>query len=65
MEVACARRIWSRSEKENNLQYTVMLCDGDSKAFDAVVTDAPYGADVSINKEDYVSHVSKRFGKAM
>ena len=65
MEVECARRMWRRSEQEHNLRYTVMLSDGDSKAYDSVVADKPYGDTVAIEKEDCVNHVSKRMGTAL
>ena len=65
MEVACAERLWSRSVEHHKLRYTAMLCDGDSKAFDAVTKLAVYGADAKIEKEDCVNHVSKRMGAAL
>ena len=37
-----------------------MLCDGDSKSFDAASREEVYGENVIIEKEDYVNHVSKR-----
>ena len=43
MEVEAAKRIWLRSV-DSRLQYTTMLSDGDSKAFDAVSMLKPYGA---------------------
>ncbi len=46
-------------------RYKTMLCDEDSKAYDAVVADSPYGANVNINKENCINHVSKRMGKAL
>ena len=42
-----------------------MLCDGDSKAFDAVTELKVYGEDVAITKEDCINHVSKRMGTAL
>ena len=65
MEVECALRSWRRSEEHHHLRYTVMLSDGDSKAFDAVVADCPYGEDAKLSKEDCVNHVSKRMGAAL
>eukprot|EP00112_Aurelia_sp_Birch-Aquarium-sp1_P002811 Seg1311.5 transcript_id=Seg1311.5/GoldUCD/mRNA.D3Y31 product="hypothetical protein" protein_id=Seg1311.5/GoldUCD/D3Y31 len=65
MEVECALRLWNRSEERHKLRYTTMLCDGDSKAFDAVLAAVPYGPDVKIEKEDCVNHVSKRMGTAL
>ena len=65
MEVECALRLWKRSEEKHKLRYTAMLCDGDSKAFDAVVAAEPYGPEIKIEKEDCVNHVSKRMGTAL
>ena len=65
MEVECALRIWHRSVQLNKLRYTTMLCDGDSKAFDAVVSKKPYGEITPIEKEDCINHVSKRMGTAL
>ena len=65
MEVECALRIWRRLEQKHNLRYTVMLSDGDSKAYDSVVSDKPYGQDIAIEKEDCVNHISKRMGTAL
>ena len=58
MEVEAAKRIWQRSA-ETGLRYTTMLSDGDSKAFDAIVSMRPYG-DVDIKKEECINHVAKR-----
>ena len=41
MEVECALRMWRRSIEINKLRYTTMLCDGDSKSFDAVIHEKP------------------------
>ena len=65
MEAECARRLWRRSEEKNHLRYTTMLCDGDSKSYDSVVADSPYGDAVIIEKKDCLNHVSKRMGKAL
>ena len=64
MEVECALRLWKRST-DFKLRYTAMLCDGDSKSYDAVVEAAVYGEDVLISKEDCINHVSKRMGTAL
>ena len=58
MEVEAAKRIWQRSA-DTGLRYTTMLSDGDSKAFDAIVSMRPYG-DVDIKKEECINHVAKR-----
>ena len=65
MEVECAKRLWSRSEEMHKLRYTTILCDGDSKACDAVNSMKVYGENVTIEKEDCVNHVSKRMGTAL
>ena len=36
-----------------------MLCDGDSKSYDAISEAQVYGPDVIIKKEDCVNHISK------
>ena len=64
MEVECALRIWKRSVENHKLRYTAMLCDGDSKAYDAVCQAKVYDT-VEIQKEDCVNHVSKRMGTAL
>ena len=65
MEVECALRMWRRSIEVNKLRYTIMLCDGDSKSFDAVVQEKPYGDQITIEKEDCINHVAKRMGTAL
>ena len=42
-----------------------MLCDGDSKAFDAETDLNVYGPGNLIQKEDCINHVSKRMGTAL
>ena len=65
MEVERALHLWKGSEEKDKLRYTAMLCDGDSKAFDAAVAADPYGPDIMIEKKDCVNHVSKRMGTAL
>ena len=65
MEVECALRMWKRSIEKNSMRYTTMLCDGDSKSFDAISDAQAYGPDVVIKKEDCVNHISKRMGTAL
>ena len=65
MEVECALRLWRRSEMEHKLRYTTILCDGDSKAYDAIVKNQIYGPSKSVVKEDCINHVSKRMGTAL
>ena len=65
MEAECAVQMWKRSIDKNNMRYTTMLCDGDSKSYDAISEAQVYGPDVIIKKEDCVNHISKRMGTAL
>ncbi|KAG0415759.1 hypothetical protein HPB47_007060 [Ixodes persulcatus] len=58
MEVQAAGVIFSRPVELHKLQYVIMLCDGDSKAYNHVAELQMYDKDVS--KEDCVNHVAKR-----
>lgn len=58
MEVRAADIIFARSVELHNLQYTTILCDGDSKAFKHIAAQQLYDKEVS--KEDCVNHVAKR-----
>ena len=42
-----------------------MLSDGDSKAYDSVIRDKPYGQDIVIKKEDCVNHIPNRMGTSL
>ena len=44
---------------------TLWLCDGDSKAFDAICEDGVYCEDIKLEKEDCINHVSKRMGTGL
>ena len=59
MEVECAKRLLERFVKKHKLCYTTILCNGDSKAFDAVTED------VTITKADCINHASKRMETAL
>ena len=59
MEVECALRMWQRSIEVNKLRYTTMLYDGDSKSFNAVAHEKPYGDQITIKKEDCINHAAK------
>eukprot|EP00795_Rhopilema_esculentum_P000838 gene838-10581_t len=65
MEAVCAERLWSRSVDSHQLRYITILCNGDSKAFDAVSKLVLYGPEYIIEKEDCINHVSKRMGSAL
>lgn len=57
MEVEAATVIFGSVEK-HGMQYTTMLCDGDSKVSSKVAGPKLY--DKEIKKEDCVNHVAKR-----
>lgn len=58
MTVQAAEVIFSQSVGPHNLQYTTILCDGDSKAYNHVSALELYDKEVA--KEDCVNHVAKR-----
>ena len=64
METAAVRSLWARSEAARDLRYTTYIGDGDSKGYNAVVDDKPYG-EVPVIKEECVGHVQKRLGKGL
>ena len=65
MEVEGAKVLFGRSLALHNMQYTTMLSDGDSKAYNEVCQLKPYGDAVEITKEECVNHVAKRMGTAL
>lgn len=62
MELVGATEIFRRSVSQYGVRYKFYLGDGDSKAYDAVVKDKPYGEDFTIVKRECVGHVQKRMG---
>ncbi|GFV32417.1 uncharacterized protein TNCV_1677031 [Trichonephila clavipes] len=62
MEVDGMLRIFNRSEKLHNLKYSNYIGDGDTKTFNALSENKPYGDDHLIQKIDCVGHVQKRMG---
>ncbi|KAG0427631.1 hypothetical protein HPB47_025329 [Ixodes persulcatus] len=63
MEVRAADIIFARSVELHNLQYTTILCDGDSKAFKHIAAQQLYDKEVS--KEDCVNHKVKKANKGL
>ncbi|GFV22806.1 steroidogenic acute regulatory protein, mitochondrial, partial [Trichonephila clavipes] len=55
-------RIFNRSEKLHNLKYSNYIGDGDTKTFNALSENKPYGDDYLIQKIECVGHVQKRMG---
>ena len=65
MEVEGAKKIWARSVEDLKLRFITFIGDGDSKAFDQLVANNPYGEDVTLIKHECVGHVQKRLGTAL
>ena len=63
METEGVRVLFGRSQR-SNLLYISYIGDGDSKGYQAVVDDKPYG-DIPIAKEECVGHVAKRLGRRL
>ncbi|GFS84642.1 uncharacterized protein TNCV_4607621 [Trichonephila clavipes] len=62
MEVDGMLRIFNRSEKLHNLKYSNYIGDGDTKTFNALSENKPYGDDYLIQKIECVGYVQKRMG---
>ena len=63
METQAAKLLWLRS-KENGLQYTTVLSDGDNKTLSCLNELRPYD-EKEIQKLDCVNHVHKRMGAGL
>lgn len=62
MEAEGATVMFQRPQAKYGVRYVEYLGDGDSNGYAAVVAQAPYGPDVSIQKLECVGHVQKRMG---
>ncbi|GFU92339.1 uncharacterized protein TNCV_594641 [Trichonephila clavipes] len=62
MEVDGMLRIFNRSEKLYKLKCSNYIGDGDTKTFNALCENKPYGNDHLIQKIECVGHVQKRMG---
>ena len=65
METHAASIMFKRSVETLGLRYTTLVGDGDSKAYDTVKEEMPYGPEYPIIKEECINHVSKRLGTAL
>ena len=63
MEAEAAALMWERSVRTRGIEYGTMLCDGDSKAFQAA--NKACGYTKPIVKEDCVNHIAKRMFNAL
>ena len=64
MEVEAAERIWTRSVAKNQMRYTKMVSDGDSKTWARLNEISPYG-NIVVQKEECINHVHKRLGTGL
>ena len=65
MEVYNGRQLWNRSLQQHKLRYVTFIGDGDSKLYNQLSKDKPYGEDCPVVKEECINHVSKRLGTAL
>ena len=64
METVGVKKILSRSQERNKLQYTEYFGDADSKGF-SEVQDVCSREDVEVVKKECVGHVQKQVGSAL
>lgn len=64
MEVEAGLILFERSIERRNLRYTTVLCDGDSRTYNAIKDTKVYGF-IDVQKEDCTNHVQKRMGTAL
>lgn len=61
MEVEAALQLFRRSLSRNDLRYTNIVCDGDSRMFRTLCDEEVYGF-VQLSKEDCINHVKNEWG---
>ena len=59
MEVTGVRRIFQRSIEKTKLIITGYVGDGDTKTYETISNEKPYGDDVELAKFECVGHVQK------
>jgi len=64
MEVAAAEMLWDRS-LDCGFRYTAMVLDGDSRSYRRLTEMNVYSDDVTITKEQFVNHVSRKMGTGL
>ena len=62
MEVTGVRRIFQRSIEKRKLIISGYVGDGDTKTYETISNEKPYGDDVELEKFECVGHVQKRVG---
>lgn len=58
MKLEAALQLFGRSLSRNDLRYTNVICDGDSRTYLALCNEQTYGF-IPLTKEDCVNHVQK------
>lgn len=64
MEPHGAIILWKRS-LDYNLRYVTFIGDGDSKSYQNVCQEKPYGSEYPVEKSDCIGYVQKRMGTAL
>ena len=64
MEPHGAIILWKRS-LDYNLHYVTFIGDGDSKSYQNVCQEKPYGSEYLVEKSDCIGHVQKQMGTAL
>ncbi|KAK2555955.1 hypothetical protein P5673_022236 [Acropora cervicornis] len=65
MEAEGAARLYGRSIEKQKFRYIPFVWEGDRKSYSSICKSLPYGAGVTIPKEDCIGHVTKRMGTAL
>ena len=65
METEAAKLMWARSMELMDAKYTSLLGDGDAAVLSTLNALQPYGADVTIVKQERINHISKRMYRGL
>lgn len=65
MAVEGAVKIFKRSLEERDVKYSTYLGDGDSRGFQQVVNEKPYGEHFKVEKWSCLGHIQKRMGNQL
>lgn len=63
--VMCYSRAFVGRSMELKMRYTTLVGDGDTKTFNGLKQDEPYGPDYIVEKEECVNHVAKRLNTGL
>ena len=62
MEREGASVLFQRSIEKQKLRYNPFIGDGDSKAYNRILKEKPYGPEFQVQKEECIGHIQKRMG---